>query len=178
MKKIIIYSSFCLFYLFSFELSAKTISLKDGLKFKLKEIKGWTILKDKFKSPLIILGPKEFKRRPVINIFPIKGIDTFKFNSLKLNESQKNYQDIKSKWIKDKGGRVDSFINYEKLKWKNHSKINTIGVVYNLYGEVFVEKSHYFICNKKPVHIKTLISDISEKELKNLKNILENIYCY
>jgi len=150
--------------------------LKDG-KIILDVPENWKKVEGFLGIELMLVGPMKSSNRPVVTVV-LTNFDEFNLDQESLKKNESTYKESREKWLKKNGGSSIKYFNYETSHLKNNLQMHNLGFMYTLANKEFIERSHYIMCNKKLINIKSLTLANEEKaNFKNINSIIENIIC-
>jgi hypothetical protein len=165
------------FFNFSFAHAEKYTVGED--RFTVNVPKGWTVSKDFFGFPVVMVGPDNAEgQRTVVGITPVGMNDTDRVFE-KSDKDVSVYVEGRKKWLANYSGKADSFDPYEKTSWKGIEEAHTLGYHYELPNGKFYERSVFALCNGRRVyHVKTLVySKYENTDNAIVDQTLKSIQC-
>ncbi len=142
----------------------------------------WQSAPDLFGMPLVLLGPDNGERRPVITLTPT-GIENLNYDPKGLKNDQAGYKNGREKWLSKHNGKAVKFFPYENIKSKDSKQtgvtdIHKIGYEYQISGKEFIEESYFVTCKNKLYHLKSVLNKKHEKQFsKIIKDIIGSFSC-
>lgn len=148
----------------------------EGVKFSLEVKSEWFDTIGLFDIPLTLSGPMINDIRPIITVTPTE-MTKVKFVEQKDNQTNKDYQAERKKWLASHKGNVISFYPYEKTKWDGVEEAHILGYSYSINENVFDEKTYYVLCRGRLYHLKSLVQEIHFESLKEIDGIVRSFKC-
>lgn len=158
-----------------------SLAIADNFVLKPGEIEinvpwGWETAKNLFGVQLMIAGPMENERRPVVTIDSTHF--SYEFNSKDLMNDQGSYRMGRLNWIMKNSGKVIDFLPYKIETLEDGIKDHVIGYKYEMDGVQFVERSHYIPCKKVLFNIKVLLPLAQEEEYSSkINKMIKSFEC-
>lgn len=146
-------------------------------KFQIEIQENWRAVKDLYGIPFTFLGPKNGPRRAVVLVTPT-GTEDLVFNEKALSKNQRSYREGREKWLKSRSGKALRFFPYQKEIWAPNLEVHHLGFEYQLGDQKFAENSYYIFCDKKIVHLKSLVpTELGTSEQQATENTVKSFRC-
>jgi hypothetical protein len=126
---------------------------------------GWTYEQNLLGLPHVFLSSEKPEKTSVS--LTLTGQEDVKLKVSDLKKNQTQYQEARRTWAQEREAKILSFDPYESLKFTNIQG-HEVGVVYELGGKSYQEKSVFIECPQSLVHLKLL-------GLKNSPGVQEGI---
>ncbi len=160
-------------FLAAYSAQALTINDKRG-QIEVELPPGWSYEKELLGLPHVFLSPEGSDRANYS--ITLTGIGDVKLPVKDLQKNQKQYQEGRIKWAKQRDFKITKFIPYVNFK-TGLTLTHSIGVQYNDKKNVeYLEMSYFTECQDSLVHTKAL-GVLGTEKMKTAQQIIQSLRC-
>ena len=128
--------------------------------------------------PLILLGPSEEGFRAGLSLIPESKPSNTTINLDVIKEGFKLYKEGREKFVSDRKGKIEKFLDPFQLENSNGLEIFGLGYIYELAGQKIIEKSLRFNCEGHAVLSVYRAGQNSDKKYyKKFEKVIKSLRC-